>query len=90
MTDRVHQNTRSPWVKTVAIVPIVGAMLGLAACGSSSGGAYYTDGYHGNSGGVYYRETHRHDRYDRHDRHDRHGDRHDRGHYDRKGHGHRY
>ncbi|MGE0665116.1 MAG: hypothetical protein AB7O49_01050 [Sphingomonadales bacterium] len=72
------------WLKRAAIGAASLGMIGMAACGGNSGGAYYSDGYYGGTGVYYYeadRPSRHHHRYHRHD---------DRGYYDRHGHWRRY
>jgi len=90
MTTIAQNGTgKAVWIRRAAMGAVGFGMLGIAACGSSSGSAHYRDGYHGGHGGAYYSDTYRshHDRHDR--RHDRDGYR-DRGYYDRNGHWRRY
>ncbi len=81
------------WIKRAAMGALAIGMLGVTACGSSHGGAYYRDGYYHGDGGYYrdgYRDHRHYDRYDRdHDGY-RDGGPRERGYYDRNGYWHRY
>lgn len=90
MTGNIHGSIGGTrWLKWAAMGAVGVGMLGITACGSSSGGAYYNDGYYGGTGGVYYSDSYRPNRhYNRYHR-DYDGYR-DRGYYDRNGYWRRY